>query len=382
MPEHRRIAHLDMDAFFASVELLRYPQLRSRAVVVGGRSVQAPWQDDQSGWHYTRLKEYVGRGVVTTSTYEARAFGVFSGMGLMQSARLAPDAILLPADFEAYRHYSRLFKSAVREIAPVIEDRGIDEIYIDLTEATGETYDLATQIKQAVHAATGLTCSIAVAPNKLLAKIGSDLDKPDGLTLLDMHSVQDRIWPLPVSKINGVGPKATTRLKEIGVQTIGELARVPLDELVSLFGTTIGHWMSRVSRGLDDRPVVTHSDPKSVSRETTFTRDLDVKRDRAQLAEILDNLCERLSQDLQRKQVSSKTIGVKVKFADFKVVTRDITLTYAVDQPKDLRRAASECLKRIVWTDRLRLLGVRASGLTVQSSLEPDQLELPLWHVS
>ena len=375
----RRIAHLDMDAFFASVELLRYPQLRGSAVVVGGRSVNAPQQDKEGRWHYARLKDYVGRGVVTTSTYEARAFGVFSGMGLMQSARLAPDAVLLPADFEAYRHHSRQFKSAVRQIAPVVEDRGIDEIYIDLSDLPEPSDVLAQRLKQAVKEATGLSCSIAVAPNKLLAKIGSDLDKPDGLTILDMDSVPTRIWPLRVSKINGIGPKATARLHDNGINTIGVLAQVPLEHLVGLFGISTGNWMHRVARGLDDRAVVTHSDPKSLSRETTFVRDLDVRHDRKQLSQILDQLCERLSLDLERKQVVAKTIGIKVKFADFRVVTRDITLTEPVSEPSALRRAASECLKRIVWNDRLRLLGVKASSLSDAHAQGALQHQLALW---
>ncbi len=379
MTVSRRIAHLDMDAFFASVELLRYPQLRGQAVVVGGRSVNAPRQGQDGRWYYARLSDYVGRGVVTTSTYEARALGVFSGMGLMQSARLAPDAILLPADFEAYRHYSKQFKSAVRQIAPVVEDRGIDEIYIDLSDHPEPSEALAYGIKQAVSEATGLSCSIAVAPNKLLAKIGSDLDKPDGLTILDMDSVPTRIWPLAVSKINGIGPKATARLHDIGIKTIGDLARVSLHDLIGLFGTSTGNWMHRVARGQDDRAIVTHSDPKSISRETTFARDLDVRRDRKQLSQVLDHLCERLSQDLERKQVLAKTIGIKVKFADFRVVTRDVTLTESISDPAALRRAASECLKRIVWNDRLRLLGVKASSLSSVQAQGVSQPQLTLW---
>ena len=173
-----------MDAFFASVELLHYPALRGQAVVVGGRRTPAPETLPDGSQRFARLKDYVGRGVITTSTYEARALGVFSGMGLMKSAQRAPEAILLPANFEAYRHYSRLFKSAVATIAPNIEDRGIDEIYLDLSDIDEPTVPLAQRIKQAVLDATGLTCSIGVTPNKLLAKIASDLDKPDGLTVL------------------------------------------------------------------------------------------------------------------------------------------------------------------------------------------------------
>ncbi len=158
----RRIAHLDMDAFFASVELLRYPELRGLPVVVGGRHDWHPTLQPDGTHRFARLRQYVGRGVVTTSTYEARAFGVFSGMGMMQAAQLAPDAILLPANFEAYRHHSALFKAAVAQIAPQIEDRGIDEIYIDLTDLPGDAHTLAVRIKQAVHQATGLTCSIGI----------------------------------------------------------------------------------------------------------------------------------------------------------------------------------------------------------------------------
>ena len=165
-PSERRIAHLDMDAFYASVELLRYPELCGQAVVIGGRSVHQPIELPDGSRQYSRLREYVGRGVVTTSTYEARALGVFSAMGTMKAARLAPETILLPANFDAYRRYSRLFKEAVAGVAPDIEDRGIDEIYIDLTSVPGATRELAQRIKQAVRDATGLSCSIGVTPNK------------------------------------------------------------------------------------------------------------------------------------------------------------------------------------------------------------------------
>ena len=223
----RLIAHLDMDAFYASVELLRYPELRGKPVVIGGGRRHQPREtrDPVTGSvtrEFATLRGYAGRGVATTATYEARAFGVHSAMGLMKAAALAPDAILLPVDFDAYRKYSRLFKAAVRTLATVIEDRGIDEIYIDLTDVApaGElrsarepssddpwrrARDVAIAIKRAVRAATGLSCSIAVAPNKLLAKIASELDKPDGLTLLRPADIALRIWPLPPRKINGVG---------------------------------------------------------------------------------------------------------------------------------------------------------------------------------
>jgi DNA polymerase IV len=207
----RRIAHLDMDAFYASVELLRYPQLRGLPVVVGGRRRrESDYSFDSSTPidSFARLRDYVGRGVATTASYEARALGVHSALGLMKAAVMAPNAILLPADFEEYSRYSRRFKAAVAEIAPEIEDRGIDEIYIDLTDVPGDTIPLAGHIKDNVKLATGLSCSIGITPNKLLSKIASDLEKPNGLTVLDFADVPNRIWPLPCRKINGIGPRS------------------------------------------------------------------------------------------------------------------------------------------------------------------------------
>ena len=381
MNRHRRIAHLDMDAFFASVELLHYPELRGQAVVVGGRGTPPPIPQADGHRAYARLKDYVGRGVVTTSTYEARALGVFSGMGLMKSAQLAPEAILLPANFDAYRHYSRLFKAAVASIAPRIEDRGIDEIYLDLTDIAEESEPLARRIKQAVFDATGLRCSIGITPNKLLAKIASDLEKPDGLTILSEADIPSRIWPLAARKVNGIGPKAAARLEKLGIHSIGDLAAAPPALLVEHFGPTTGRWLHRVAHGIDERPVVTESEPKSISRESTFDRDLHAKADRAELSEIFTELCQYLANDLRRKGYASRTIGIKLRYADFRAVTRDITLPHAITDAADIRKAAGECLKRVELTQRLRLLGVRASGLLplneVAEPAAPIQGELP-----
>jgi DNA polymerase-4 len=310
MPEVPRvIAHLDMDAFYASVELLRYPELRGLPVVIGGGSRHQPaWEaDPETGVQrrrFARLGGYSGRGVITTATYEARALGVNSAMGLMRAAQRAPEAVLLPVDFDEYRRYSRLFKAAVREIAPVVEDRGIDEIYIDLTDVIATRLadpldepggdpaadawwcarEVAREIKQAVHRATGLTCSIGLAPNKLVAKIASELDKPDGLTVVTAHDLASRIWPLPVRRVNGIGPKAAAKLAALGIATIGELAAVEPAWLVQHFGTGYGGWLHAAAHGRDERPVVTDSEPKSISRETTFERDLHAVRDRAALS--------------------------------------------------------------------------------------------------
>ena len=381
MTDSRRIAHLDMDAFFASVELLSYPQLRGLPVVVGGRNAARITSNAPEPGEFARLRDYAGRGVVTTSTYEARALGVFSGMGLMKSALLAPDAILLPANFEAYRHYSRLFKSAVASCAPLIEDRGIDEIYIDLSAIDQETIALARSIKQAVTRDTGLTCSIGVAPNKLLAKICSDLEKPDGLTVLSADDIPTRIWPLPVRKINGIGPKANEKLATLGIRTIGELAATDAPELVRHFGRSTGEWLARVARGIDDRPLVTESEPKSISRETTFERDLHARHDRAQLSEVFTQLCVRLAEDLRRKGYSARTVGVKVKYADFRVLTRDLTVHQDLTDATEIRKMAGECLKRVPLEQRIRLLGVRLGALhpvgEKRQSALPIQTDLP-----
>jgi len=371
-----------MDAFYASVELLRYPELRGLPVVIGGRRGLQPTDHADGSRRFARLREYAGRGVVTTSTYEARALGVYSAMGLMKTARLAPEAILLPADFDAYRHYSRLFKAAVAGIAPQIEDRGIDEIYIDLTELPGDTRALALRIKQAVREATGLSCSIGVTPNKLLSKICSDLEKPDGLTILGLADIPNRIWPLPVRKINGIGPKATEKLAALGITTIGELARAKPAVLQTHFGASTAAWLHDAANGIDERPVVTRSEPKSISRETTFERDLHPRHDRDTLSAIFTALCARVAQDLQRKGYLGRTIGIKLRFEDFRTVTRDLTLPAPTADSAAIRRAAGECLRRVRLDRKLRLLGVRASALTsADAPQDADALlqgELPL----
>ncbi|HTJ54330.1 MAG TPA: DNA polymerase IV [Nitrosospira sp.] len=381
LPENRRIAHLDMDAFYASVELLRYPELRGLPVVIGGSGDQQPVLEDGRP-QFLRLKNYAGRGVITTATYEARVFGVASGMGLMKAAQLVPHAILLPADFHAYRHYSRLFKAAVASVAPKIEDHGIDEIYIDLSGLPGDTLTIARNIKQAVRESTGLSCSIGVTPNKLLSKICSDLEKPDGLTILDMADIPDRIWPLPVRKINGIGPKASEKLAALGITTIADLGHADTVFLQAHFGRGYGQWLHEAAHGIDDRPVVTESEPRSLSRETTFERDLHPRDDRYILSKILTELCADVANDLRHKGYASRTISVKLRYADFHTVTRNITLSSPTANAAVVRRAAEDCLRRVSLKQKLRLLGVRASTLSAENNLRssgmPHQGELPL----
>jgi DNA polymerase-4 len=363
-PPGRRIAHLDMDAFFASVELLSFPQLKGQPVVVGGRRIPGLLPGAGPG-DFPRLGQYAGRGVVTTATYEARAFGIHSGMGLMKAAALAPQAILVGSNFEDYKRCSRLFKAAVAALAPTIEDRGIDEIFIDLTDVPGETVVLAQRLKDAVRAATGLSCSIGVTPNKLLSKLASELQKPDGLTVLGLADLPGRIWPLPAAAINGIGPKASARLEALGIRTIGDLAAADPLYLVAQFGQSYGAWLWEAAHGRDERPLVTERLAKSVSRETTFERDLHPRRDREALSRILLDLCERLAKDLQRLGRLGKTIGIKMRYDDFRTVTRDLTLPAATADPEAIRDAARACLRRVPLDRPLRLLGIKAGVLVV-----------------
>jgi DNA polymerase-4 len=388
----RLIAHLDMDAFYASVELLRYPELSGLPVVIGGGRRHQPRLVPDAGTlrpvrAFATLSDYAGRGVVTTATYEARALGVHSAMGLMKAAQLAPDAVLLPTDFDAYRKYSRHFKDAVRAIAPRIQDNGIDEIYVDLTDvhpavtatfarkperdAWDRARRVALSIKDAVRAATGLACSIGVAPNKLVAKIASELDKPDGLTVIRDGDFERRIWPLPARMINGIGPKSSAKLEALGVHTIAELAAADPAWLVEHFGRAHGAFMHEAAHGRDERDVVTSSEPKSISRETTFERDLSATRDRAELSRIFTALCTGVGDDLKRKGYLGKTIGLKLRYDNFRTVTRDCTLDRPTDDAHAIRRAAGECLKRVPLDRRIRLLGVRAGALIAAAAVGP-----------
>ena len=393
----RRIAHLDMDAFYASVELLRYPQLKDLPVVIGGgrRAIQdalealratdlanAAPTDPETPWDaaaqraalrriplgaFARLESYTGRGVITTSTYAARMFGVGSAMGLMKAAKLCPHAILLPVDFDEYRKYSRQFKSIITEIAPLMEDRGIDEVYIDFTEVPGGQREggrvLARLIQKCIFDATGLTCSVGVAPNKLLAKMASEFNKPRGIAIVHEEDLESLIWPLACRKINGVGPKTDEKLKGFGIETIGQLAQRDLPWLMQTFGAKTGAWLHDASHGHDERPIVLDSEPVSMSRETTFERDLHAVRDKVELGAVFTKLCEQVASDLHRKGYVGKTIGIKLRYDDFKSVTRDLTIADYTADAKTIRHNAGLCLKRVPLEQRLRLLGVRVGAL-------------------
>jgi len=379
----RRIAHLDMDAFYASVELLRYPQLAGLPVVIGGgRSVrdEALARQYAGRLHavpleaFDRLGAYVGRGVITTATYPARAFGLGSAMGMMKNAHRCPEAIRLPVDFAEYRRFSRRFKEVILAHAPVMEDRGVDEVYIDFTDAPGGQEEgglpLARTIQQGILEATGLTCSIGVAPNKLLAKMASEFNKPRGISIVRHEDLQALIWPLACRKVNGVGPKADEKLKSHGIHTIGELAARERDWLQAHFGRAYGAWLHDAAWGRDERPVVTESEPVSMSRETTFERDLHAVHDRAELSRIFTELCQQVAADLQRKGYAGKTIGIKLRYDDFRIATRDQTVGQYTQDAATIRRVAGLCLKRVPLSQRLRLLGVRVGALVREHELE------------
>ena len=386
-----------MDAFYASCELMRYPQLKGLPVVIGGGRrreddllgklqaayPEAEWTEDNFKERlaeipldfFPRLSGYVGRGVITTATYPARQFGIGSAMGLMKAARLCPDAILLPVDFERYRHFSRTFKAVITEIAPVMEDRGVDEVYIDFTEVPGGQREggrvLARLIQKSIFDATGLTCSIGVAPNKLIAKMACEFNKPNGISIVREEDLQTLIWPLPCRKINGIGPKADEKLKAQGIETIGQLAERELPWLMQHFGKSYGAWLHDAAWGRDERPVMTESEPVSMSRETTFERDLHAVRDREELGAIFTRLCEQVAADLQRKGYEGRTIGIKIRYDNFQSVTRDQSLDEYVADAKRIRQVAGQCLKRVDLTRRIRLLGVRVGSLVKAGTQAP-----------
>ncbi|WP_296413633.1 DNA polymerase IV [Zoogloea sp.] len=281
----------------------------------------------------------------------------------------------------------RLQLFAGETVAPMIEDRGIDEIYLDLTALNPDgsrdgARAIALRLQRAVREATGLSCSLGVAPNKLLAKLCSDLEKPAGITVVAAEDIPARIWPLPARRINGIGPKAAARLEALGIISIADLAAADPAWLQNHFGERYGVWLHRAAHGDDTRPVVTRSEPKSLSRETTFERDLHPRADKAELSGHFTRLCEQLAADLARKGYVGKTIGLKLRFDNFHTVTRDQTLPAPTGEAAAIRRAAGECARRVQLDRRIRLLGVRVASLSRRdanpghATPQPAQAEL------
>jgi DNA polymerase-4 len=334
---------MDMDAFFASVEQKRRPELIGKPVVIGGRG------------------DPTRRGVVSTASYEARKYGIHSALPLRTAFKLCPEAIFLPVDYDEYVRVSRIFKGVLREVTPLLEDVGIDEAFLDISEHPASAEEISKEIKVKIYDATGLTCSIGIAPNKLLAKIASDMQKPDGLTIITPDDIAGRIWPMPVRKLWGVGPKTEAHLNGMNINTIGELAFLPLERLIEEFGNSYGNYLFNASRGIDESPVVTHWEPKSSSRETTFQKDIDNWQE---IAKNLADLSREVSKDLNKSGHKGKTITVKIRYSDFKTVTRARTLDHSTDSVEEIRKAAFECLGRVELKNRkVRLIGVRAGNL-------------------
>ena len=249
-----------------------------------------------------------------------------------------------------------------------MESGGIDEVFIDFTDVPGGQREggrvLARLIQKCIFDATGLTCSVGVAPNKLLAKMASEFNKPNGISIVLDGDLESKIWPLACRKVNGIGPKADEKLKRLGIETLGQLAEQDVQWLIDHFGQKTGAWMFDASHGIDIRPIVLDSEPVSISRETTFDRDLHAVRDKAELGDIFTRLCQQVADDLQRKGYVGKTIGIKLRYDDFKSVTRDQTLDVYIADAQAIRHTAGLCLKRVSLDQRLRLLGVRVGSLT------------------
>jgi len=340
------IIHADLDAFFASVEQLDNPELRGQPVVVGG-----PPQS---------------RGVVAAASYEARAFGIHSAMPMVTALRLCPEAVRVSPRFQRYAEISRRVMEIFRRFTPLVEPMSLDEAFLDVTAAVEHDPDrqsiegIARAIKERVRAEVGLTVSVGAASSRSVAKIASDMDKPDGLVLVPSGTERRFLAPLPVRNLWGVGPKTAERLAEESVTTIGELAERSEEWARGLFGGR-GADLLRLARGIDDSPVVVEHETKSVSSETTFARDIgDPEALEASLRELARGTTERL----QRHGLKGRTVRVKLRLADFTTFTRQTTLAHPTDAFDDIYREAARLLAREVAPKgrRFRLLGVGVSG--------------------
>jgi len=338
----RRVLHIDMDAFFSSVEEKRHPGLAGKPVVVGGEG------------------DPTKRGVVSTASYEARKFGIHSAMPLRTAHKLCPDAIFLPVDYEEYSRVSEEVKAILSNFSPIMEDVGIDEAFLDISSIDRPSEEIAKEIKERIREETGLTCSIGIAPNKLLAKMASDMQKPDGLTIIVEDDIRSRIWPLSVRKLWGVGPETEAYLKKMGIQTVGNLASISLDRLIEEFGQSYGRYLYEASRGIDESPLVTHWEPKSISRETTFQRDVDNWQ---VIAKTLAELTKEVVINMKEEGYQGRTITLKIRFNDFKTYTRAKTLNKHTDSEEEIRKAAFDCLGRFQLKKKVHLIGVRISHL-------------------
>lgn len=348
----RHILHADFDAFYASVEQLDNPNLRGKPVVVGGSAE--------------------GRGVVASASYEAREYGVRSAIPMRTAQRLCPQAIRVGARFDRYREISQRVMSIFRDLTPLVEPLSLDEAYLDVSAVVGEgrqPAEIAAELKRRVKEELGLVISIGVATSKSVAKIASDMDKPDGLTVVSPGDERAFLEPLPIRDLWGVGPRTAERLIAEGIESIGDIARQDEQWLRERFGRHGVH-MRRLALGEDDSPVVVRRETKSVSAETTFASDIG---DPEALQEVVSRLSQRVAQQLRRKQLQGRTVKLKLRLSDFTTFTRQRTLPNAVQSADELSRSAGELLRvELYGRRRFRLVGVGVSGFE-QSNEDPEE---------
>ena len=344
MTGQRFILHVDMDAFYASVEVREQPGLAGRPVIVGGSPR--------------------GRGVVSAANYEARRFGIHSAMPTARAMRLCPDAVCLPGRMSLYASVSRQIREIFDRYSPLVEPLSLDEAFLDVTESQrlfGTATEIANAIKRAISDELSLVASVGIAPNKFIAKIASDLDKPDGFVEVKPEEVQAFLDPLPVSRVWGVGKATGKELDRLGISTIAQLRQQSEAVLQDRFGK-FGTHLWRLANGMDDRPVVSDSEAKSISNETTFDSDIS-NRDtlRAWLMELTEQVCWRLRQH----DLFGRTVQIKLRFADFSTITRSHTLPEATQQTKQVWQAVLALFDKAMQSEsrRLRLVGVGVSGL-------------------
>jgi DNA polymerase IV (DinB-like DNA polymerase) len=340
----RIVFHVDMDSFFASVEIREKPELTGKTVVVGA--------DPKGG---------KGRGVVSTCSYEARKYGIHSGMPISRAYKLCPDAVFLPVNFPLYIKASGEVMTILRSFAEKFQQVSIDEAYLDVSNIGGfeAAKELALRIKNEIREKVKLTCSIGVGPNKIVAKIASDYKKPDGLTIVEPSHVREFLSPLPVRKILGIGKKTEAELTEMGIKTIGQLASCDVQLLISRFGKW-GIYMHEIAQGIDESEVIEEECCKSISRETTFEEDTDN-------TVVLNRTMEELAEDVHRSLVDEgflfKTLTVKVRYKHFITRTRAHTLPHYTDEPGVIKETAKALLKGFIDGKLVRLVGVRLSNL-------------------
>jgi len=342
-----------MDAFYVSVELQRRPELHGRPVVVAGSGPRA---------------------VVTTASYEARRFGVFSATPAERARRLCPQAVFVPPDFDHYRARSREVMAVLHDHVERVEVVGLDEAYLELSEFD-RPRAAARRVKAAITERTGLGCSIGIGPNKLVAKVASDADKPNGFVELTAEQARERFAHARPGLIPGIAPKTAERLQGQGIETLGALAAVPDHKLTEWFGPRLGPSLGSPARFEDGRALETVRVAKSESRETTFDHDL---RGLGQLEPELRRLTKQLCETLERQQARGRTIGIKVRYADFSTVTRARSLPAAVNDFEAVWQTAADLLRRLDPSQPVRLVGVRVAGLDEEAAQEADQLTLAL----